>query len=175
VGAAFVSALMLTCSFDAAERAVTEAIAMSGPDLNKAELVVASAKCAIDLRDCVDQVDSRVHLPPELGRLFLLSPARRKCFVLRMLLRLSAELSAALMGLRKNEFEEELWQALQNLTFGIDIQSCLQAAEALKPLPTTDPASQHEYSSERGRLQLATVGPRTPLAATGRLEQVVSP
>ena len=28
------------------------------------------------------------------------------------------------MGLRKIEFEEELWQALQDLAFGTDIQSC---------------------------------------------------
>lgn len=95
VGAAFLSALMLTCSFDVAERAVNEAIAKSGPDINKPELVIASAKCAIDLCDCVDQAEGRVHLPPELGRLFLLSPVRRrKCFVLRMLLRLSAEVPA---------------------------------------------------------------------------------
>src|SRR5690349_13163896 len=108
---------MLTCSFDAAERAVTEAIGRSGPDINTAELVVASAKSAIDLCDYADRADSCVRLPPELGRLFLLPPVRRKCFVLRMLLRLSAEASAGIMGLRKIEFEEELWQALQDLTF----------------------------------------------------------
>jgi hypothetical protein len=126
VGAAFISALMLTCSFDAAERAVTDAIAMSGPDVNQAELVLASAKCAIDLCNYADQADTRVRLPADLGRLFLLSPGRRKCFVLRMLLRLSAEASAGMMGLRKSEFDEELWQALQDLTFGTDVQSCPQ-------------------------------------------------
>lgn len=126
VGAGFIAALMLTCSFDAAERAVTDAIAMSGPDVNKAELVLASAKCAIDLCDYADQADTRVRLPPELGRLFLLSPVRRKCFVLRMLLRLTAEASAGMIGLREIEFKEELWQALQDLTFGTDIQSCPQ-------------------------------------------------
>lgn len=30
------------------------------------------------------------------------------------------------MGLRENEFEEELWQAVQDLTFGTDIRSCPQ-------------------------------------------------
>lgn len=126
VGAAFLSALMLTCSFDAAERAFTDAIALSGPDLGNGELVFLCAKRAIDLGEDAQQVGNRPRLPPELGRLFLLSPLRRKCFVLRMLLRLTAEESAGMMGLRNEEFEEELWQALQDLTFGIDTQSCPQ-------------------------------------------------
>jgi len=126
VGAAFLSALMLTCSFEAAESAVTSAIAMSGPDINKDELIMASAKCAIDLSEYADQIASWVRLPPGLGRLFLLSPVRRKCFVLRMLLRLSVEASAGMMGLRQNEFEEQLWQALQDLAFGTDCQICPQ-------------------------------------------------
>ena len=123
VGPAFLSALMLTCSFEAAERAVLNAIAMSGPDVTEDELVVATAKCAVDMCDPADHFDSPVSLPPELRRLFLLSPVRRKCFVLRMLLRFTPEASSRMMGLRTNTFEEELWRALQDLTFGPDTQT----------------------------------------------------
>ena len=124
IGPAYLSALMLMCSFEAAEHAVSNAIAMSGPDVTTDELVVATAKCAIDGCGDADQVGGPASLPPELRRLFLLSPVRRKCFVLRMLLRFTAEASAAMMGLRLNQFEEEMWHALQDLTFGADSPSC---------------------------------------------------
>jgi hypothetical protein len=124
IGPAFLSALMLMCSFEGAECAVSNAIAISGPDVTTDELVVATAKCATDASGDPDHIDGPASLPPELRRLFLLSPVRRKCFVLRMLLRFTAEATAAMMGLRPNQFEEEMWHALQDLAFGADIPSC---------------------------------------------------
>lgn len=135
IGPAFLSALMLTCSFKDAERAVTGAIVTSGPDATSNDLVIATARCAIEQDEAEDQVHTRDRLPPELGRLLLLSPLRRKCFVLRMLLQFTAELSSGILGLRKNELEKELWHALQDLTFGPDnhiCPECRAAAEAAR-------------------------------------------
>lgn len=129
-GPAFLSALMLTCSFKGAERAVADAIATLPPDATANDLLIATAKCAVEQGESADQVHTRDRLPPELGRLLLLSPMSRKCFVLRMLLRFTAELSSRILGLRSSELEKELWQALQDLTFGPDNHICPECRAA---------------------------------------------
>ena len=59
IGPAFLSALMLTCSFKGAERAVTGAIARQGQTRLRDELVIATAKCAIEQDEAEDQVRTR--------------------------------------------------------------------------------------------------------------------
>lgn len=84
---AFLAALMLTGTIEAAERAVSDAIAASGCGVTVDELLVATAKCAIQLRDeCLPQAAIPSSLPPELQRLFLLSSVSRNCSVLRTLM-----------------------------------------------------------------------------------------
>ena len=129
-GPAFLAALMLTGSSRGAECAVADAIATLAPDATANDLLIATAKCAVEQGESVDQAHTRDRLPPELGRLLLLPPMSRKCFVLRMLLRFTAELSSGMLGLRKNELERELWQALQDLTFGPDNHICPECRAA---------------------------------------------
>ena len=76
---------------------------------------MATAKCAVQLRDeCLPQgIPSS--LPPELQRLFLLSSAGRKCFVLRMLMGLTLEMSSEILNLKRDEFDETLCRALREL------------------------------------------------------------
>ena len=75
VRGAFLAALMLTGTIEAAEHAVSDAIAPSGCGLAADALLVATAKCAVQLRDEVLARGAGVPsgLPPELRRLFSLS------------------------------------------------------------------------------------------------------
>jgi hypothetical protein len=62
----FLAALMLTGTIDAAEHAVSEAIATSGCGVAVEALLVAAAKCAVQLRDgCFPRVEIPSTLPPE--------------------------------------------------------------------------------------------------------------
>ncbi len=84
---AFLAALMLTGAIGAAEPAVSEAIATSGCDFAMDEMLVATAKCAIQIGDeGSPRAEIPSSLPFELQRLFLLSSIGRKCLVLRMLM-----------------------------------------------------------------------------------------
>ena len=112
---AFLAALMLTGSIEAAEGAVSEAIATSGSGVPEDELLVATANCALQHRDqCLPQEISS-SLPPELQRLFLLPSAGRKCFVLRILMGLTLEMSSEILNLKRDEFDEALCRALHDL------------------------------------------------------------
>lgn len=82
----FLAALMLTGTNAAAEQAVSAAIATLGCGVAVDELLIATAKCAIQIPDgCLPGPEIASSLPAELQRLFLLSSVGRKCFVLRSL------------------------------------------------------------------------------------------
>jgi hypothetical protein len=114
---AFLAALLLTGSAEAAESALSDAIATSECDVN--ELLVATAKCAIKLPiqlpdRCLPRPEIS-SLPSELQRLFLLSPIGRKCFVLRILMGLTREVSYGLLDLQCDEVDQALCRALSDL------------------------------------------------------------
>ena len=112
----FLAALMLTGTIEAAEQSVSRAIATLGCGIAVDELLVATAKCAIQLRDgCLRRVEIPSTLPPVLRRLFLLSSVGRKCFVLRILMGLTLEVTSGILNLPKDEVDEALCCALSEL------------------------------------------------------------
>jgi hypothetical protein len=123
---AFLAALMLTGTIDAAEQAVSEAIATSGCGVAVGGLLVATARCAIQLRDeFLPRAEIPPSLPPELQRLFLLSSVGRNCFVLRMLMGLTPEMSSGILNLHRDEVDEALRRALSDLPRLAGLQSAL--------------------------------------------------
>jgi hypothetical protein len=116
VRGAFLAALMLTGTIEAARLAVSEAIATSGGGVALDELLVATAKCAIQIGDgCLRWAEIASSLPPELQRLFMLSSVGRKCFVLRILMGLTLEVTSEILNLPKDEVDEALCRALSEL------------------------------------------------------------
>ncbi len=80
VGKAFHLALLLTGNVEAAEPAVSDAIAASVCDLTGDQLLIVTAKHAIQLRDdFLPEAEALSTLPRELQRLFLLSTVCRDC------------------------------------------------------------------------------------------------
>jgi hypothetical protein len=133
---AFLTALLLTGSAEAAEVAVFDAIAESECDVD--ELLVATAKCAIRLpinfrEECLPRPEIS-SLPSELQRLFSLSSIGRKCFVLRTLMRLTLEVSHELLGLQSDEFDEALCRALCDLHGLADIPNRCTTIQSFQPL-----------------------------------------
>jgi hypothetical protein len=121
---AFLAALMLTGTIDAAEQAVSEAIAASGSDSAMEEMLVATAKCAIQIGDDgLPRAEIPCSLPPELKRLFLLSSIGRKCLVLRMLMGLTLERSCGILNLHRDEVDDALCRALSDLPRVAGVQS----------------------------------------------------
>jgi len=111
---AFLVALMLTGTAEAAEGAVSNAIATSGCEVN--ELLIATAKCANQLCDeGLAGPGISFSLPCELQRLFLLSSVGRKCFVLRILMRLTLEMTSEILNLHRDEVDQALCRALSDL------------------------------------------------------------
>ena len=89
---------------------------MSGCSLGMDELLVATAKRAIQIGDeCALPAEIPSSLPPELRRLFLLSSLGRKCFVLRILMGLTAEVSYGILDLHSDEVDLVLCRALNDL------------------------------------------------------------
>jgi hypothetical protein len=113
---AFLAALMLTGTIEAAEQSVSGAIARLGCGVGVDELLVATAKCAIEIPDgCLSGPEIPSGLPAELRRLFLLSSVGRKCFVLRILMGLTLEATSGILNLPKDEVDEALCRALSDL------------------------------------------------------------
>jgi DNA-directed RNA polymerase specialized sigma24 family protein len=80
------------------------------------EMLVATAKCAIQIGDgCLRWTEIASSLPPELQRLFMLSSVGRKCFVLRILMGLTLEVTSEILNLPKDEVDEALCRALSEL------------------------------------------------------------
>jgi len=113
---AFLAALMLTGTIEAAEQSVSGAIATLGWGVAVDELLVATAKCAIQIPDgCLQGPEIPSSLPAELRRLFLLSSVGRKCFVLRILMGLTLEVTSGILNLPEDEVDEALCRALSDL------------------------------------------------------------
>jgi hypothetical protein len=74
---------------------------------------------------CLHQAEIPSGLPPELQRLFLLPWASRSCFVLRMLLGFTAEMSSEIFSLGRDEVDDALRCALSDLPRLASIQSAL--------------------------------------------------
>ena len=108
---AFLAALMLTGTIEAAEQGVLDAVATSGCGVAVEDLLVATAKCAVQV--CSVGIPSI--LPPELRRLFSLSPVDRRCFVLRMLMGLTPEVTSGILNLHRDEVDEALCRAVRYL------------------------------------------------------------
>ena len=112
----FLAALMLTGTIEAAEQSVSGAIATVGCGVAVDELLVATAQCAIQIPDgCLPGPEMPSSLPAELRRLFLLSSVGRKCFVLRILMGLTLEVTSGILNLPKDEVDEALCRALSEL------------------------------------------------------------
>lgn len=117
VGEAFHVAQLLTGNMQAAERAVSDAIATSDCGVTEEQLLLASAKYAIQLSDRISPMaEVSSSLPLELQRLFLLSRVCRDCFVLRILMGLNAEMSSRVLNLPREEMDEGLCLALSELS-----------------------------------------------------------
>ena len=112
---AFVAALILTENAVAAEAAVMDAIATSGCEIY--ELLVATAKCAIQIRHhCSPRPKIFFSLPPELQGLLLLPLIARRCFVSRVLIEFTRETTSGILDLRRDEVDDALCQALSDLS-----------------------------------------------------------
>ena len=110
---------MLTGTIEAAEQAVSDAIARSRCGVAVEELLVATAKCAVQLRDgFCPGVGIPSILPPELRRLFSLSSVDRQCFVLRMLMGLTQQVTSGILILHKDEVDQALCRAVRDLSRG---------------------------------------------------------
>ena len=113
---AFRTALLLTGDTRTAEAAVVHGIGAC-EDLSPGGLQIEAVRSAVRRRtkssDGPYEVDG---LHAELRRLFLLQPLFRHCFVLRILVRLSPEYCAELLEISVPKFEEELYEALTELT-----------------------------------------------------------
>lgn len=146
VGDAFLAALMLTGTIEGAEQAVSEAIATLGCGVSVDELLVATAKCAIQLRDkCLPEVEIPSSLPPELQRLFLLSSVGRDCFILRMLMGLTLEMSSEILNKDRDELDEALCRALSDLPglAGIPSAQARPTERSVESGSTTPPSLIH--------------------------------
>jgi hypothetical protein len=119
---AFLAALMLTGTIQAAEQAVSNAIATSRCGVVVEELLVATAECAVQLRGGGSPgAGIPSTLPPELRRLFSLSSVDRQCFVLRMLMGLTPEATSGMLNLHREEVDEALCRAVRDLPRGEQI------------------------------------------------------
>ena len=113
---ALLAALVLTGTIEAAEQALSEAIATLGCSVAVNELLVATAKCAIQIGGgCLPMAEIPSSLAPELRRLFLLSAVGRKCFVMRILMGLTLETTSGILNLHKDEVDDALCRALSDL------------------------------------------------------------
>jgi hypothetical protein len=118
---AFRAAFVLTGSIEAAERAVADGITTLGFHLAGDTLLIETARFAIQRRaEFSDEPEALSILPLELQGLFLISTICRDCFVLRMLVGLTAEVSAGILNLSKEEIDEALYCALLDLPRSID-------------------------------------------------------
>jgi hypothetical protein len=115
---AFVAALLLAGSLDAAEAAVLDGIAALEPDAPCGDtLVEQTAKTSIRRRTEFPERSEGLSIPLELKRLLLLAPICRDCFILRVLIGLTPATCSGILHLSQQECEDALHMALQNLPF----------------------------------------------------------
>ncbi len=97
---------------------MTNAIAALGSDCSAEALLVDTARSAVEHNTFSVQLSPM--LPAELQALFLLSPTRRYCFVLRVLMRFDLEACSKIMKLSRKEVGEALCHSLLELPKAVD-------------------------------------------------------
>jgi hypothetical protein len=113
---AFRAASLLTGSAEVAENAVLDGIdALEFDKPVDDVLLVETVKSAIRRRVAFSGLSEQAHLPLELQRLFLLAPISRDCFILRVLLGITAWTCSNILHLGVEEIEVVLCAALQEL------------------------------------------------------------
>jgi hypothetical protein len=121
IGRAFLAAHLLTASVENAERAVLEAVASWDPRTDEQETLVRRALYASVARPVSDSSESagtesaRSRLPGELQAVFDLSMDLRRCFVLRILAGISAQVCAQWLQLPPRLVNQYTRAALQYL------------------------------------------------------------
>jgi hypothetical protein len=114
---AFSTALLLGCDSGTAEVAVLDGI-VACEDSSYWSLLIEAIRSALRIRTNFEQLpDSVQSLPTELRRLFELSSLSKDCFVLRILVGLSAEACTRLLKISATEFDDVLVAALKRVGF----------------------------------------------------------
>jgi hypothetical protein len=107
---AFRTAYLLTNSAEEAESAVLAGIESWNPDGESGDALFCKVMCAAARRrhqwEPPVRTGGRLWLPAELRAVLTLAPPIRRCFVLRNLAGLSAQVCARLLGLLPNEVDE---------------------------------------------------------------------
>ena len=112
---AFRTAVLLTGATKSAEAAVIHGIS-AREELSPHGLLTEAVRSAVRLQASSANDPYEVEcLPPELRRLFMLQPLPRHCFVLRVLVGLSAEVCAELLEVSVTHFENAVHRALTQL------------------------------------------------------------
>jgi DNA-directed RNA polymerase specialized sigma24 family protein len=119
----FRAALVLTGGVEAAERAVTNAIATLGPDCSAEALLAETARSAFEHDTFSGELSSI--LPVELQALFLLSPIHRYCFVLRVLIGLDLRICSNILRSSLDEVQETLCRSLLDLPQALEAVRCM--------------------------------------------------
>ena len=114
VNESFRGALVLTGSIEAAEGAVSAALAALESDLSAHALLVETARLAFE-RSARPGESSSI-LPLELQALGRLVPGQRFSFVLRLLVGLDLNTCSQILRLSGDEVEEALRKSLLNLS-----------------------------------------------------------
>lgn len=104
------TAYLLTNSAEAAESAVLAGIESWNPDDESNEALFNKVMCAAARRhhrwEPPIRTGARLWLPEELRAVLTLAPPIRRCFVLRNLAGMSAQVCARLLGLPPNQVDE---------------------------------------------------------------------
>jgi hypothetical protein len=112
---AFRTAALLTGATKRAEAAVIHGISAC-EELSPHGLLTEAVRSAVRIQATSANGPYEVEcLPPELRRLFMLQPLPRRCFVLRILMNLSPQACAELLGVSVTESEDALHAALIEL------------------------------------------------------------
>jgi DNA-directed RNA polymerase specialized sigma24 family protein len=110
VARSFRTAYLLTNSAEEAESAVLAGIESWNPDGESDEALFHKVMCAAAHRrhqwEPPVRTEARLWLPEELRVVLTLAPPIRRCFVLRNLAGLSAQLCARLLGLLPDQVDE---------------------------------------------------------------------
>jgi hypothetical protein len=120
---AFITALLLTGRVEQAEDAVIEAIGQFDTEQSTAEqLLTLTVAAAIKKSHAIPQSSEVVMnrssiLPWELNSVTYLSPYLRHCYVLRILLGWSREISARFLQLETGQLDEHTQAAAARLTY----------------------------------------------------------
>jgi hypothetical protein len=113
---AFRAILLLTGSAAHAEDAVLSAIQSTEPEeASDQRLLLGAVEAALEREGHANSGCVPPALCPELGRVLRLMPARRHCFVLRILIGFSREVCSRLLHLNVEEIDEITCTAAREL------------------------------------------------------------